>query len=146
MIGKDVALLRRQGAITRYWASCGVLFLAALAWNGIVHLVLLRSARAEAARLFRADLASYAWLSLVVTAGMVCLFTWGYRRFARDGSLGEAGRFGLFFGLLAGLLVDLNQFVLYPLPLWVAASWFAFGLLEFQMYALLLAWLFPPRR
>ena len=139
-------VLPRDGMLTRYWLSCGVLFVIALAWNGFVHLVLLKSARAEVAHLFRADLASYAWLSLVVTAGMVCLFTWGYRRFARDGSLAEASRFGLFFGLVAGLLVDVNQVVLYPVPVWVAATWFAFGLLEFQLYAFLLAWLFPPSR
>ncbi|MFI5142415.1 MAG: hypothetical protein ACHQQS_09785 [Thermoanaerobaculales bacterium] len=132
--------------IKRYLLACLTLFLVALVWNGVVHLVLLRQADLAVQHLLRPDFASKAWLSLVVTAGMVMLFAWGYGRFARDASVAEGARFALFFGVLAGLLVDLNQYVLYPFPAWVAACWFAGGLVEFQLYALLLGKLFPPVR
>ena len=85
-----------------------------------------------------------AWLSVLITAALAGLFVWGYGRFARNRSVSEAVRYGLFFGILAGLLVDANQYVLYPIPLWVAVAWFLGGLVEFQVYALLLAKLFPP--
>jgi hypothetical protein len=130
--------------IKRYLLTCGVLFLVALAWNGLVHLVLLRPLEASVHHVLRADFQQKAWLSLLTAAGMIALFLWGYSRFARDASAAEGARYALFFALLAGLLVDLNQYVLYPLPARVVALWFAGGMLEFQLYALAARKLFPP--
>ncbi len=39
--------------------------------------------------------------------------------------------------MLAGLLVDLNQYILYPVPGGLAAAWFAFGFVEFCIYGML---------
>ncbi len=128
----------------RYVLSGFVLFLVALAWNGLVHLVLLRRAHAAIQPLLRPDFQEKAGLGLVVTAGMIALFIWGYIRFVRDASWAEGARYALYFGLVAGLLVDLNQYVLYPIPAWVAAAWFAGGLIEFQLYAFLLTRLLAP--
>jgi hypothetical protein len=132
-------------SLKRYLLACGVLFVVALAWNGVVHLVVLRSVDAAVQHLLRPDFAHRAWLSLVATGGMVCLFAWGYGRFTRDSSAAEGVRYALFFGLLAGVLVDFNQYVLYPIPVWVAFAWFVSGLIEFQLYALLLARLIQRR-
>jgi hypothetical protein len=128
----------------RYLLACLALFVAALAWNGLLHLVLLRRVDAVLAPLLRQDFRDKAWLTLVATAGMVAVFAWGYGRFARDGSRAEGARYGLYFALVAGLLVDLDQYALYPIPAWVAAAWFAGGVVEFQLYAALLARLLPP--
>ncbi len=130
----------------RFALASLLLFVIALGWNGLLHLVLVPQAREAVAHLLRPDLAQEAWLSLGVTAGFVILFVWGYGRFARDRSLGEASRYGLFFALLAGLLVDANQYVLYPIPAWVAGVWFLGGLVEFQIYALVLSRLLPPAK
>lgn len=123
-----------------------LLAVVALGWNALVHLVLLRKARSAVAHLFRVDLQLYAGISVGITVALLVLFVWGYTRFARDRSLREASRYGLYFALVAGLLADANQFVLYPIPAWVAAAWFGAGLVEFQLYALLLAGLLPPPR
>jgi hypothetical protein len=128
----------------RYVLSGLVLFVVALAWNALVHLVLLRRVHAEVQHLLRPDFQEKAWLTLVVTAGMIAVFVWGYARFVRNASWAEGARYALYFGLVAGLLVDLNQYVLYPIPAWVAASWFAGGLVEFQIYAFLLTRLLAP--
>ena len=120
-----------------------VLVVAAVAWNGAVHLVLLRSTHDAVRQLLRPALAGKLWLSLAGTAATLSLFVWGYTRFARDRSLGEGLRYGFFFGVLAGLLVDVNQYVLYPIPAWVAASWFAGGLAEFLLYGALATRLVP---
>lgn len=121
------------------------LFVVALGWNAIVHLVLLRSANAAVRHLFRVNLGEMMPVSLLITAGVVMVFTWGYRRFARDGSLREALTYGFFFALVAGLLVDFNQFYLYPIPFAVVWKWFLAGLAEFALYAVLLSRLYPPR-
>lgn len=130
--------------VQRFVLACGGLFVVAVVWNAFVHLVVLRQANASVEHLRRPDLADKVWLSLVLTAGLVGLFVWGYDRFARDGSVRESLAYGLFFGLLAGLLVDLNQYVLFPIPASVAVQWFFGGLVEFSLYGLLVRRLYPP--
>lgn len=130
----------------RFLLASAVLLFVALVWNAFVHLVVLRAANASVQHLRRPDLADRMWLSLVLTAGIVMLFVWGYGRFARDGSLREGLTWGLYFALLAGLLVDLNQYLLFPIPGRVALQWFAGGLLEFLLYGVLVTKLAPPAR
>lgn len=129
----------------RFALTCFVLLLVAVAWNAFLHLVVLRAANASVQHLRRPDLAEKGWLSLLLTAGIVTMFVWGYSRVARTGSVREGLGYGLSFALLAGLLVDLNQYVLFPIPAVVAAQWFAGGLAEFSLYGIIAAWLYPPR-
>jgi hypothetical protein len=128
----------------RFLLTCGVLLLVAMAWNAFLHLVVLRAANASVQHLRRPDLADKVWLSVLLTAGIVMMFVWGYGRVARTGSLREGLGYGLAFALLAGLLVDLNQYVLFPIPAAVAAQWFAGGLIEFSLYGIIVSRLYPP--
>jgi hypothetical protein len=130
----------------RFLLACLVLFVVALCWNAFLHLLVLRETNAAVQHLRRPDLADKAWLSLLLTAGLVCLFVWGYRRCARTGRVGEGLAYGVFFALVAGLLVDLNQYVLYPIPAWVASRWFLGGLVEFSLYGVIVSRLYPPER
>ena len=120
------------------------LFTVALIWNAFVHLVVLRQANAAVAHLHRPDLSDKLWLSLLLTLALSGLIVAGYAAFARTGSLREGLGYGIFLALLAGLLVDLNQYILYPIPATVALLWFLGGLLEFSLYGVLLSRLFPP--
>jgi len=132
--------------VRRFLLATLVLFALAIVWNALVHLVVLRSVDASVRHLYRPDLGDRLWLSLVLTAAVVALFAWGYSRFARDGSVREGVRYGVFFALLAGVLVDLNQYVLFPIPGAVALAWFAGGLAEFTLYGVVVTRLLPPRR
>ena len=58
----------------RFLLTCAVLLCVAIAWNAAVHLVVLQAANASVQHLRRADLADKAWLSLVLTAGIVVMF------------------------------------------------------------------------
>lgn len=120
-----------------------VLFVFALVWNACVHLVVLKEANASVQHLHRPDFADKMWLSLLLTAGVVLLFLWGYGRIARTGSIWEGVCFGIYVGLLAGLLVDANQYLLYPIPASLAAKWFVGGLIEFTLYGALVTKLHP---
>ena len=129
----------------RFALTCFVLLLVAVAWNAFLHLVVLRAANASVQHLRRPDLAEKGWLSLLLTAGIVTMFVWGYSRVARTGSVREGLGYGLSFALLAGLLVDLNQYVLFPIPGVVVAQWFLGGLFEFSLYGIIAARLYRPQ-
>ena len=76
----------------------------------------------------RPDLAGKMWMSVVASVGFALLFVLGYSRFARRGTVGEGIVYGAFFAAVAGLLVDVNQYVLYPIPGTLACTWFLAGI------------------
>jgi hypothetical protein len=127
----------------RFFIAVFVIFLFALIWNGIVHLVILREADSILNSIGREESQRSLFLSVFVTIILSVLFVWSYSRWARQGSLRDGITHGLFFGILAGVLVDLNQYVLYPIPASLAIRWFVFGLLEFCIYGILASKLYP---
>lgn len=133
-------------SVKRFLLVSLVVFVVGMAWGGLVHLVLLREANAAIAHLMRPDVAAKMWMSIVASAGFAALFVLGYGRFARKGTVGEGMVYGLFFAAVAGLLVDVNQYVLYPIPGSLAWTWFAGGVVEFCLYGALVSWLYPVAR
>jgi hypothetical protein len=91
-------------------------FVFSVLYNGLVHLVILGTANKQAEPLKRADFPSKAWMSLVGTLAVSCAFTAIYSHFVSEKSTGRGLFFGFCFGLFVVIMVDVNQYVLYPLP------------------------------
>lgn len=127
----------------RFYISVICIFCFAIIWNGIVHMVILREADSILNTIGRPEAERNLWLSLLGTIVLSVLFVLSYARFAKQGNLKEGIIHGLFFGLLAGVLVDLNQYVLYPVPGLLAFKWFIFGLCEFCIYGIIVSKLYP---
>lgn len=132
--------------IKRFLFASLVIFAVGMAWGGLLHLVVLRSANAAIAASLRPDMAAKMWMSVVASAGFAMTFVLGYGRFARKGTVAEGIVYGLFFAAVAGLLVDVNQYVLYPIPGSLAFKWFVGGLVEFGLYGALVTKLYPVAR
>jgi hypothetical protein len=129
----------------RYIVASVVLTAVALVWNGVLHLIMLRGIDARVRHLFRPDLASRGVESVLLTVAITALFVFGYSRYSQSGRPLEGAQYGFFFGLLAGVLVDANQYVLYPIPGDVALLWFCSGLVEFTVYGFIVSKLVPPK-
>jgi hypothetical protein len=115
----------------------------ALVWNGILHGLVLREAEMALVDLARPAAERSMPLALLLTAGIAVLFVLSHVRLAPPSGIKGGLAHGAFFGLLAGFLVDLNQYFLYPIPGSLAASWFVFGFCEFCIYGLIAARLYP---
>ncbi|MGL5062285.1 MAG: hypothetical protein ACRC62_20100 [Microcoleus sp.] len=100
----------------RLIAASAVIFIFALLWNSLIHGIILRDANAAIAGIARSAAERPMGLALLLTAGLAFLFVWSYAYAARRGTWREGMAHGLFFALLAGLFVNLNQYVLYPIP------------------------------
>jgi hypothetical protein len=127
----------------RFAAAVAAIFVFALLWNGFVHLVLLRDAELALEAVARPAVERNLPLLLALTLGIACLFVSAYAAVARRGGIRQGLMVGAFFGLFAGLLVDLNQYLLYPIPGSLAFYWFVAGFIEFCLYGVLAAWLHP---
>lgn len=123
-----------------------VVFVFALAWNSLVHGLILREANGAIADITRPASDRPMGLALLLTAGLAFLFVWSYAYATRQGGWKAGLRHGLFFAAIAGLLVNLNQYVVYPLPASLVFTWFLFGVLEFCGYGILTSWLYPIRK
>lgn len=128
----------------RFLLACAVLVGVALAWNGVVHLVVLRDAEAVVRALYRPDLGDRMWLSVLAAVATVVVYVAGFVRFVRSSALREAVGYGLFFAAAAGVLVDLNQYVLLPIPGRLACLWFLAGVIEFTLYGVIARRLIRP--
>jgi len=127
----------------RFVLASMAIFLFALVWNGLVHLVILKIPDAALASVARPESERSLPLALAVTAAIAVVFVWGYSRYARRGTIGEGLGYGAFIGVLAGILVDLNQYMVYPLPASLVAYWFLFGFAEFCIYGVLASKIYP---
>ncbi len=118
-------------------------FVFTMAWGTFYHLVLLRGADEAIRHLYRPDLSARMWLSVLGVLGISGFFVAGYRLAARRGTVGEGLAYGVGFCILAGLLVDLNQYVLYPIPGALVLKWFFGGLVEFAANGVLVSLICP---
>ncbi len=129
----------------RFGLAVGILFALSLLWNGVLHLVILRRANEAVQHLRRTDLPGAMGLSLLLALLISLLFVWGWARTARTGTVREGLGYGFFIGLLVALLVDGNQYLLYPIPASLALKWFAGGVLEFTLYGAVVSRLYPVK-
>jgi hypothetical protein len=129
----------------RFTLAVSILFVLSLVWNGLLHLVILRRANEAVQQLRRTDLPGAMGLSLLLTALVCGLFVWGYVRSARTGTVREGLGYGLFIGVFVALLVDVNQYLLYPLPASLVMKWFVGGVLEFTVYGVVVSRVYPVR-
>lgn len=131
--------------LTRFTLAVSILFALSLVWNGLLHFVILCRANEAVQHLRRTDLPGAMGLSLLLSALICGLFVWGYVRVARTGTVREGLGYGLFIGVFVALLVDVNQYLLYPLPASLVMKWFAGGVLEFTLYGAVVSLVYRVR-
>jgi hypothetical protein len=74
---------------------------------------------------------------LFITIGMATLFVVSYNKWRRSGTLIESLIYGIFFSVLAGIVVNANQYLVYPILGMLAILWFFGGLVEFSLYSII---------
>lgn len=116
-----------------------------MVWGLIYHVLLLKNADQQIRQLYRFDLNDKMWLSVLGVLGISAFFVAGYRLCTRRGTIVEGIIFGTCFSVLAGLLVDLNQYVLYPIPALLVIKWYIGGLVEFAVNGALVSMIYPTR-
>ena len=128
--------------IKRFVLSAIIIFIVSLLWNGFVHSLILNNDEEILKSLLRPDIMDKMWLSLVLTALISIIFVFGYTKFSIKGTTWEGIMYGISFGVLAVLLVDVNQYILYPLSLSIVIKWMIFGILEFTLYGFLVSMIY----
>jgi len=82
------------------------------------------------------------WLSLLTTLAISYLFVFNFSKWSKGKGIKEGILYGIFFACLIGLFVDINQYVMYPLPFIVVTKWFISGLLEFVIDGIIVSFIY----
>ncbi|MBP7341584.1 MAG: hypothetical protein KA957_04630 [Syntrophaceae bacterium] len=127
----------------RFVATVLACFAFSLLYNALVHLIILAEANAAIAPLRRPDFSSYLGLSIAATFLVCALFVFIYLCLVEKKSFRTGLLFGFCTGLLLAAVVDINAYVLYPLPFSLVWKWAVFGVGEFSLMGLLAAWVLP---
>ncbi len=114
-----------------------VIFVFALLWNGLVHMVILKGANLALTEFARPASERNMAVALILMLGIAIIFVLSFNHYVREGGVKEGIQHGLIFAIIAGLLVDLNQYLVYPVPASLAAKWFVFGAVEFVCYGII---------
>lgn len=126
-------------SVRRLLAATVMMMVFSVLWNGLVHLVVLEGAERALVALTRpSDQRSFV-LALLLTGLLAFVFAWSFATTVRAGVPRPGLVHGLFFAIIAGLLVDFNQFIVYPIPGHLALAWFGFGVVEFCIWGLIAA-------
>lgn len=121
----------------RLLIAAAVSFVFSIVYNGFVHLVILSTANKQLESLRRVDFSSIAWISILSTLATSFIFTAIYSLFVSEKSTSRGLFFGFCFGLFIAIIIDVNQYVLYPLPFSLVASWAFFGIIEFSLIGMI---------
>jgi magnesium-transporting ATPase (P-type) len=123
----------------RILIATGISFVFSFLYNGLIHLVVLGLANKQVESLRRVDFTSKLWISILATLVTSFLFTIIYALFVSEKNIKTGSLFGFCFGLFIAIIVDLNQYVLYPLPFSLVTKWALFGVIEFTIIGLLVS-------
>jgi hypothetical protein len=94
----------------------------------VMHGIILGSAYAESASLWRPMAEMNIWLIYLVTVVSVAVFTAIYALFVQDKKVATALRYGLLFGVGAGFSMGYGSYAAMPISQIIAHTWF-FGTL-----------------
>ena len=83
--------------IKRSILSVVLIFVVAMIWNGIFHMVIIAEQNEMIASLRRPDMSERMLLSLFITIGVATLFVGSYNKWRRSGTLIESLIHGIFF-------------------------------------------------
>jgi hypothetical protein len=61
-------------------------------------------------------------IALLLTLGIAIIFVLSFNHYVREDGVNRGIQHGLIFAIISGLLVDLNQYLVYPLPASLAAK------------------------
>jgi hypothetical protein len=136
LIFRRVGCAKRQGSernkvmVKRYVLAVVAIFIAWFAMDFLIHGVILKSAYEATAHLWRPMAEMNMGLMHAITFAAAIAFTGIYALLVQPKSICSGVRFGLLYGLAAGLPMGFGTFSVMPIPLSMAAIWFVGTIVE----------------
>jgi hypothetical protein len=133
----------------KYILGSMAVFVAYMAFDYLVNAGILRSTyESEPLRkLWRPDYAEKMWILWLVNVVWSFLFSLIYiKGYEGRGGMMEGVRFGFWMGLFVAVPMAFAQYVIYPIPFFLAVQWFVFGTIQTVICGAALAMVYKPAK
>jgi len=87
----------------------------------------------------------YMWVMYITALFWSFIFVYIFTRGYEGKGWIEGLRYGLVIGLLIQVVGVFNQWVIYPLPIWLVIQWLIFGLIEFMICGIVASLIYKPK-
>jgi len=111
-----------------------------IAWSlldFVIHMVILKSSYEETSNLWRSQEEMKNVLMFIVTLLVSLFFVLIYANLIKDHSMTTGLKYGLFFGLAAGISMGYGTYSVSPIPYSMALTWFLGSVVEYVVGGLL---------
>ena len=126
----------------KVWIGFVVVFVVLSILDSIVNGVLLRSAYASTAQLWRPEAEMKIWLFFVVYAFQAFFVSIIFSKGYEGKGVAEGARFGFYLGMLIAVPMAYGSYGAMPITYSLALQWFLYGLVEFVIVGIVLALVF----
>lgn len=119
-------------------------FAAFQVFDILEHSLILGPLYMEMTNIWRPNMMELMWVmfltSCVFSFAFVYIFTRGYE----NKGIMEGVRYGFYIGILMNVVGIFNQYVVYPIPLFLAVYWFLFEMVRYVIYGMITAAVYKP--
>jgi hypothetical protein len=130
--------------IKNYILTSLVVFVAFIAVNNVIHLLLLSRAYQGLMDVWRPDMMQKVWITYVTALVFSFLFVLIFSKGYEGKGINEGVRYGLLIGLLMNVMGMFNQYAVYPISLGLAVQWFIYVMIQYIICGIVAAALFKP--
>ena len=132
----------------KVWISFIAVYVAMVVTMMIIHMWLLAGAyKAEdVAKIMRPESEGKMWIYFLVYAIVSYFFTLIFSKGYEGKGIGEGVRYGLYVGLLMATPMAYDSYATYPLPYSLALQWFIYGLVQYIILGVVVAWVFGKQK
>ena len=132
--------------VKRYIAASLAVFVAGVVLDYVIQAVILKSAYEATQSVWRPDVASKAWIIVLVDLIIAFPFTYIFVKGYEGKGMLEGVRFGAIVGILIGLPMSYGMYAVLPIPHSLALQWFLYGLIEVILMGITAAAVYRPKR
>ncbi|HUL55301.1 MAG TPA: hypothetical protein VLT83_18005 [Opitutaceae bacterium] len=126
----------------KLWLGVLAVFVVLAVCEAIVNLLLLSSAYAATASLWRPTAEMKIWVFYLVYAFIAFFFTLIFSKGYEGKGIAEGLRYGFYVGMLLAVPMAYGTYAAMPIPYSLALQWFLYGLVEYLICGMVLALVF----
>ena len=129
----------------KVWTGAIVVYLLICVLGFVIHGVLLTSTYETMTSMVRPMAEMKMWIIYVVNAFVAFFFTLIFSKGFENKGIAEGVRYGTYVGLMMALPMAYGTYASMPVPYSLALQWFLYGMAEYIICGIALAFVFKPK-
>jgi hypothetical protein len=123
-----------------------VVFVAMIILSFIVDGLILRSTYESVQNVWRPDMQSKMWIYYVLMVVGAFFFSFIFSKGYEGKGILEGVRYGLYIGIWLSINMAYGSYAMIAIPYSLALQWFIYGVIEYVIYGILLAFVFGRKQ